>query len=731
MKQVVLEYTMKEFQKEIQSQLNLMAKTGKLFRSSITGSEVWDLYISGFVKDPIFRDPNSSEHNCNLCKNFIRRYGNIVSIDENNKIITIWDNITESEYSNSAKNISKKLKSAKIQEVFFETWNELNSLNYEKCSKSNSIFRLGLAKNVKRYTKEEAEKFGVVKPNEIREFNHLHLDIPNQFVDMSGNSIEAIMAGYRDAKNVFQRGMEAISLDTLKLVKDLINQGSLLDGATHLHKIETIIPLKEQYDELSKKEEDNWCWVNSYKFQFAKFRNELIGVLCSELSEGMDLNEACKNWNKRVDPANYMKATAPITKKQIEEARKFVEENGYEESFNRRFANIDDIKVSEILHSNVGTGKIKSVSMFDNVKSTSTRHKRSEFDNVEEVSIEKFMKDILPTCTSIEAFLQNKHEGNLVSLTTANIPDSKPIFKWDNNYSWTYNGNLAGKSQLAERVTSKGGRIDGVFRFTHSWNELEPNQSLMDLHVFFPGSNHNEYKNNCHDYYGNDKRIGWNKRTDLKTKGNQDVDYTAAAPKGYIPVENITFPDLALMPEGVYTCKIHNWSFRGTGGKGRAEIAFGNEIYEYIYPATKNKEWVTIAKITLKNGQFTIEHILQPTQGISKEIYGLETNQFHKVNLVCLSPNHWAENNVGNKHYFFMLENCKSPVSIRSFHNENLISDLLVHRKVMEVLGATNMIEPSDKQLSGLGFNSTVFDSITLKLSGTHKRIIKVNFGNG
>jgi hypothetical protein len=171
----------------------------------------------------------------------------------------------------------------------------------------------------------------------------------------------------------------------------------------------------------------------------------LIGVLCTELAEGKELNDACQAWNKRVDPANYMKAVAPITKKQIEEAKKFVEENGYEESFKRRFATIDDIKASEILHVNVGKGEIKPVSIFDSVKSTSTRHKRSEFDGIDEVSIEKFMQDILPECTSMEAYLSNKHEGNLVSLTTANIKESKPIFKWTNNYSWTFNGNLAGK----------------------------------------------------------------------------------------------------------------------------------------------------------------------------------------------------------------------------------------------------------------------------------------------
>lgn len=43
-----------------------------------------------------------------------------------------------------------------------------------------------------------------------------------------------------------------------------------------------------------------------------------------------------------------MKATAPITQKQIAEARKFVEENDYVESFDRRVATLTDIKISEM-----------------------------------------------------------------------------------------------------------------------------------------------------------------------------------------------------------------------------------------------------------------------------------------------------------------------------------------------------------------------------------------------
>ncbi len=715
MKEVVLEYTMKDFQKQLQENLNNM--TGKLFRSSVSGNEVFDLYINGFENDPVFRDPNSSEHNCNLCKNFIRRYGNIISVNEDNKITTIWDNVEESDYYLSAKAISEKIKKAKIQDVFFETWNELNSLNYESCKKTNSKFRLGIAKNVKRYTKEEAEKFGVVKPNEIRKFYHLHLDIPTEYVDMTGKSVEAIMGEYRDAKNVFQRAMEEISEDTLKLVRDLINQGSLLDGQTHLYKIEQILPLKIQYDGLPKSEKDNWCWVNSYKLPFAKFKNELIGVLCTELAEGKELNEACKAWNKRVDPANYMKATAPITKKQIAEAQKFVEENGYEESFNRRFATIDDIKVSEILHANAGDGKVKKVSLFDNVKSTSTRHKRSEFDRVEEVSIEKFMSDILPTCTSVEVFLTNQQEGNLVSLTTANILDSKRIFKWDNNYSWTYNGNLAGKSMIKEAVKDAGGNVTGVLRASMIWNESGTDHSDLDLWCLQPDNQSIGYSTGFRKDRGN---------SFTSMTGQLDLDNTN--PGNKIGIENIYFKDLSKMKNGTYKFWVNQFSARGSKGF-KFEIEFDGELYTYVYDKAVSGN-VIVAEVVLKDGKFGINHNLPASDGIgvSKEIYGLETNQFHKVNLVCLSPNHWEGNNVGNKHYFFMLEGAKCPTSIRSFHAENLIPELANHRKVLEVLGNTTMIESSNKQLSGLGFNATVKDELIVKLSGSHKRVIKIKF---
>ena len=130
---------MEQITKKLQEQLNKMAVSGKLFRSKVLGHEVWDLYLSSFPKEHngIFRDPASSEHNCNHCHSFIRRYGNIVAINEDYSICSIFDIELEvgSEYYDSLRVMSTILKNSPIGEVFFETFNELNTINMRTSSR--------------------------------------------------------------------------------------------------------------------------------------------------------------------------------------------------------------------------------------------------------------------------------------------------------------------------------------------------------------------------------------------------------------------------------------------------------------------------------------------------------------------------------------------------------------------------------------------------------------------
>jgi len=263
----------------------------------------------------------------------------------------------------------------------------------------------------------------------------------------------------------------------------------------------------------------------------------------------------------------------------------------------------------------------------------------------------------------------------------------------------------------------------------------------MDLHVFMPGSavvtNPGAFQG-VHDRFGGEdtwnvrrtgqRRVGWNNRNDTPSGGVQDVDFTSA-PGRNIPIENITFPDLNKMPEGVYLCKIHNWSLRNPNRSGfKAEIECGGNLYQYEYPqALTGKEWVTVAEVTLSNGEFSIKHML-PEATSSKEVWGISTQQFQKVSMVLNSPNHWDGKTTGNRHLFFILEGCVQEGTARGFYNEFLSEDLREHRKVFEVLGSKLKTEESDEQLSGLGFSSTKRDHLLCRVTGSFSRVIKVTF---
>lgn len=705
---------MKNLIKLLQVQFDTMCLTGKLFRSNVSGEDLWNAYLKAFLPEnnKVFRDPESSEHNCNHCKNFIRRYGDIVAINNDGDLVSMFDVNASEEYDKPMKKLSEMLKTSKIANVFFETFDGLNSLPYEKCNITNSVFALGIPVNYKQYTAVETAKFGVVNDKDVYSFHHFAINIPADFVDKTGKSIAAIMGEYSSNYDVFKRTMEEISVDSLILTRDLINQDSLMNSTKHLSVLNEFIDLRKEYNG-----KDTWLWIKSYELGGkSKLINSSIGEFIKMVNEGENLDIACLKYNKMVDPTNYMKATAPITEAQ---KRRFVDEItelGLEQSFIRRLATLDDIKASEILHKDIDKATNTQISIFDGLKTTKSRYKRSEFDRVDEVHIDKFMSDILPTLSGggIEVYLEPKHSGNLCNITMPVNKDAKNFFKYNSGFNVTFNGNLAGKSEIKEAVKTAGGKVDGVLRFSIMWSGDGVDNSDLDAHCCEP----------------NNIEIDFRSPRSHRTDGNLDIDIRnplLEMPKG--AVENITYPSLNKMVNGTYKFFIHQYASRNSRGF-KAEIEFDGELYSYEYNVPVHGN-VAVANVTFKNGKFSIEHELPPIEGIGSfsELWSLEPNNFHKVNLVCLSPNYWNDDKVGNKYFMFMLQGAKNPNKVRGFHNEHILPELLQHHKrCLDYFGNVTLCDPIDNQLAGLGFNATVRDELIVKLTGTFKRVIKIKF---
>lgn len=160
------------------------------------------------------------------------------------------------------------------------------------------------------------------------------------------------------------------------------------------------------------------------------------------------------------------------------------------------------------------------------------------------------------------------------------------------------------------------------------------------------------------------------------------------------------------------------------------EIEYNGEVRQFVYDKpVKHKENVMVAEITYsKSKGIQIRELIPSTSNSSIGIWNIDTNKFHKVNVMMMSPNYWDEQGIGNKHYFFMLDDCKNPEPVRGFFNEYLNSELTPHRKVFEVLADKMKTPYQEHQLSGLGFSSTMRNSVIVKVDGTFSRTLKVNF---
>ena len=182
--------------------------------------------------------------------------------------------------------------------------------------------------------------------------------------------------------------------------------------------------------------------------------------------------------------------------------------------------------------------------------------------------------------------------------------------------------------------------------------------------------------------------------------------------------------------DGIYTFKIHNWRHRTpTNGGFKAELAFNGEVYQFVREKPlANKEWVTVAKLELKNGVFKILEMMEcDTTPI--DIWNLKTNQFVPVSVVMFSPNYWDEQTgIGHKHYMFMLKDCVNPENPNGFYNEFLKNELVQHKRVFEALGGKMAVESVEDQLSGLGFSSTKRNDLVVKVKGQTERIMRIKF---
>jgi len=666
------------FQQAVEKQFKKMTANGEtLFVVDFDKDEIYyNVYLPSFPEgtNPIHRE--RTVHDCNCCKTFIRRMGGVVSINADLSISSIWDIEVEGYYQEVANAMSAYVKSLDIRNQFMSDEKKIgNKMNIELTDSGQTV-----------------------------EHEHFFIELPKQYVLPHGKSYGDFAGGKLADSQVLERSLREFNLEAIHIVSDLIEQNSLYRGTEKRQLVNTIKQYKIDYTVLVTQNKSNFIWSLAAKLKgAARFRNDVIGTLIADISEGVELEKAVKSFESKVAPTNYKRTTSLITQSMITSAEATVTELGLENSLQRRFANVHDITINNVLFADRAAKEQMGVLGLSPTKSSIPKT-----DKIEEIAIDDFISKVLPKVDSIEMQVANNQVNNLMSVVAPVDADSNNMLKWDNNFSWSYNGEVT--DGIKERVKTAGGSVTGELRFSLAWY----NGDDLDLSVIEPSGNA--------IYFSSKKGA---------SGGLLDVDMNAGGPSNKTdPVENITWNRLSTMIEGNYKVIVHNYSKRSTSNVGfelELDIKGATQLIKHPDALPDGKKVTVLHFNYSKSKGVVITKSMESTTS-SEEVWGVNTNEWTKVSMIMNSPNHWDNCETGNKHVFFILDGCLNPEPARGFYNEFLNGSLVKHRKVFEVLSSKFKAEHTKEQLSGLGFSSTQRNSVVVRVKGSFNRVLKVNF---
>lgn len=642
----------------------------ELYTVHLDPDVVYQTYLASFPEgtNPIYRE--RTEHDCSCCRNFIKNLGSVVAIIDG-KLQSVWTGMgAEYPYNVVAEALAELVENTAIEGIF-----RTSERSYGAAS-TNELLDNGKVKTWNHF-------YGVVAS---RHFS-------KQTAQVRGD--------YATTVSVFKRGLDELKPEAFETVLDLIAAKNLYRGEEFLNSIQQFQAMQQLYlSQPSYQLKELFVWTQAGSMA-SRFRNTAIGTLVQDLSEGKELEAAVRSFETKVAPTNYKRTTALITPAMIKQAMDTINEMGLEGALERRFAKLSDVSVNNVLWvDNSVQGQMKGgieALLMDAVAVPALPVQQK----AEDIGIEDFMSNVLPLAKSMSVFVKGSMQNQFMSLTAPVHADVNPLFKWANNFGWSYNGNIT--DSIKEKVKRAGGNTEAKLRVSLGWF----NPDDLDIHCMGPDG---------HIYYG-------------AKKGILDVDMNAWGPKSDTdPVENLSWTNPR---DGKYVIQVNQYSKRTNDRPGFViEVENNGQVSQYSYQKAVSGA-VSAIEFQVKNGtiiELTVFNGLTGG-GISQNVWGVDTEQFVKVNTLMFSPNHWDGQKIGNKHWFFILDGCRNNEPTRGIYNEFLNSELDKHRKVFEVLGARTMCQPTDEQLSGVGFSSTRGDTVLVQVQGDkYRKLFNISF---
>ena len=417
----------------------VIAEHGALYTTSVLGDDLWQKYLA------LIDEPLRSENVCYACRSFVRKYGGLVCIAKNGKLVSpIWyPSAAPSAMFDSVSVLEREVTRARVTGVFVSSAQELG-----------------------HWRTEEG-------------FTHLSARVPDALLhtrrDITAwqHSTKLVQDFRALTSYLAQCSRPALEKAVLMLKAGVLGRsGQFLAWGTWLLEVADLLDKRGSARNLV------WTKVQSAPAGWCEPKSASIGALVKCVQEEWSEDRIIQYWNALVNPLKYQRPQEAPREGAVKAAEKLFEELGLAPALARRYASISDVQKWEWRAPEAAAPS--TLGIFGGIRTREERTKSAARPALESgpITLLKFLRTALDG--ALEVTLRVPAYGEFTALTTAADPSAPPILKWDfperrNPTGWYFYGSPSGAAQWG---LGSAARVLGICKMPSAWGEGYPDGAL-------------------------------------------------------------------------------------------------------------------------------------------------------------------------------------------------------------------------------------------------------------
>ena len=382
---------------------SVTAKT-QLFTTNAEG--LFDVFLSNLPES------HRQHYRCNCCRQFINRFGGLVTIDADGGTLPVMWPI------------------AYIPELFRQAFTALSVAVYR--AKVTGVFM------------SEGVDLGTAATGA---WTHFHATLPQNWCGRVASKIKTphqLMAEKAEDFKTVCQFLGDFGIDVIKEAHRIIDTGTLLGCEKAAGPAKWLSDLQELRKSARGTARDNLTWlaIANAPAGFCHPRASILGEIIDQVKSGASFDSIRRRMGAMTDPLKYQRAQTLPTAGSLKRAEEIFEKMNLAPALHRRFARIEEIQT--MWRPAAPTESPKPSGIFGHIPAKGAAPVQSTVD-VPSITMtwEKFKRVVLPKADRIQ--YEVRRPAEFMALITSVDPMAEPILKWDfsdnrNPVNWyTYN----------------------------------------------------------------------------------------------------------------------------------------------------------------------------------------------------------------------------------------------------------------------------------------------------